>query len=264
MFFELKTGRPRSFYMEHAKKVLSIEAPMVVFCDESTHADLAALREDRPTTFFVKPIHEYDYYSTLLPIIAANRITAPSSDSRNTPEYFLLTMFKFHALQIASQAVRSDHYMWLDIGAAHVARSVPESIYPILARPRPGIACCYIHYRPHEELYPIQNYVTGKCGIAATVITVQASHVSRFYTCMMSMMYEQLMLGVGHAEEQVMVYVYDQHPEWFSLYFGDYYSVATNYHKTVEDHACVQYNFILNAAASGNHALAEEARNSIV
>jgi hypothetical protein len=72
------------------------------------------------------------------------------------------------------------------------------------------------------------------------------------------------MLGVGHAEEQVMVYVYDQHPEWFSLYFGDYYSVATNYHKTVEDHACVQYNFILNAAASGNHALAEEARNSIV
>ena len=264
MFFELKSGRPRSFYMEHAKKVLSIDAPMVIFCDQDTHAELLALRGDRPSAFVVKPIHEYDMYSTLLPIITANRLTRPSSDPRNTPDYFLLTMFKFHALQIASQRVRAAHYMWLDMGAAHVVRSIPNAIYPILANPRPKIAWCYIHYRSRQELYPMADYVTGKCGIASGVFTVEASYLPKLYTAAMSILYEQVKLGVGHAEEQVMVYVYDQHPEWFSLYFGDYYSAATNYHKTVEDHDCVRYHFIQNAEAAGNYALADEAHKSIV
>lgn len=264
MFFELKSGRPRSFYMEHAKKALSIDAPMVVFCDESTHGELASFREDKETVFIVKPIHEYEYYSTLLPLVTANRVVRPSCDPRNTPQHFLLTMFKFHALQIASQTIESEHYMWLDIGASHVARSMPEAIYPILANPRPKVAICYIHYRAPHELYPMSDYFFGKCGMAGTVFTVEASYVPIMYTAVWSMMYEQVRVGVGHTEEQAIIYVHAQHPEWFSLYFGDYYSVATNYHKTVEDLDCVRYNFIQNAEMSGNYALAEEARNSIV
>lgn len=263
MFFDIKTTRPRSFYMEHCE-TLFLDAPMVIFCDDTTYPDIEARRGGRPTTYIRKPIHEYDFYSSLLPIVRANRTLRPSSDVRNTPEYFLLSAFKIHALYIASQQhPNSTHYVWVDFGLAHVARSMREAVSSIVSTPRPKIGCCYIHYRSKEELYPMREYVTGKCGIACGVISVERQYVPRLYLSFMSILHEQILDGVGHAEEQIMVYVYDQHPEWFSIYFGDYPSIATNYHATVEDEDSVQTYFIHNAEAAGRHGLAEQARRSM-
>lgn len=260
MFFQLREGRPKDFYMTHAKHVLSIPAPMVVFCDGDTRPDLEALRGDGPTVYVEKRLMDYDYYSTLLPIVRKNRETLPSRDARNTPEYFLLSMFKFHALLIAHQRADfpTSHYMWLDIGASHIVREIPAAIAPILETPRPKIACCYIHYRPPSELYPMRGFLQhgGKCGIAAGLLTVESKYVPRLFASVNSIFYEQLSHGVGHAEEQVLVYCYDRHPEWFSLYFGDYYSLATNYHRPREDTESIRRYFIEPARAVGRHDLA--------
>jgi hypothetical protein len=240
--------------------VLSVDAPLVLFCDAETRPDLEAIRGTRPTVYIEKPLAEYEYYATLLPIVRRNRETRPSPDPRNTPEYFLLSVFKFYALYLAwqRQDFPTTHYMWLDLGAAHVVRGLPDALLPILTAPRPKIGCCSIHYRPPSELYPMTSYFTGagKCGIAAGLLTVEVPYVRKLFTLANAIVYQQLTEGVGHAEEQILVYCYDQHPEWFSLYCGDYYSLATNYHTTKEDLRCVQYNFVERALAAGRRDIA--------
>jgi hypothetical protein len=231
---------------------------MVLFCDAETRPGLEAIRGDRPTVYVEKALADYEYYSMLLPLVKANRQVRPSPDPRNTAEYFLVSVFKFYALSIAARVAPSSHYMWIDLGCSHVVRDIPGAIYPILAAPRPKIGCCSIRYRPHSELYPLSSYFAaeGKCGIAAGLITVDASYVSRFFALANAVLYEQIAEGVGHAEEQILVYCYDRHPEWFSLYVGDYYSLATNYHAPREDTECIRMHFVEPARAAGRYDLA--------
>jgi hypothetical protein len=268
MFFDLNQARPVSFYLDHGRAVLTLDAPMILFCDADTRPGLEAIRGSRPTLYIEKRLADYDYYATLLPIVRRNRETRPSPDPRNTPEYFLLSVFKVYALYLASQREEfsATHYMWIDLGCAHVVRGIPDAIGPILAAPRPKIGCCSIHYRPPSELYPMTSYFTGhgKCGIAAGILTVEKPYVSRLFTLANAILYEQVTEGVGHAEEQILVYCYDQHPEWFSLYCGDYYSLATNYHTTKEDLPCVQYNFVERALAAGRRDIARLARTRLL
>jgi hypothetical protein len=263
MFFHLNQARPKSFYLTHGRTILTLEAPMVLFCDAETRPDLEAIRGDRPTVYMEKPLADYDYYRTLLPIVRANRVTRPSPDPRNTPEYFLLSVFKLYALLIASQ--RADfpttHYMWIDVGCAHVVRGLPEALAPILAAPRPKIACCCIRYRSRNELYPMTSYLAngGPCGVAAGLITVEVAYIPKLFTFANAILYDQISQGIGHAEEQLLIYCYDSHPEWFSPFFGDYSSLATNYHQTREDRASVQAFVVQPALADGRADLAHAA-----
>lgn len=261
MFFHLNQVRPKSFYLTHGRAILELDAPMVLFCDGETRPDLAEIRGDRPTVYIEKPLTDYDYYRTLLPLVRANRLVRPSPDPRNTPEYFLLTLFKVYALFLASQQVSSSHYMWIDLGCSYVVRGIPEALTPILAAPRPKIACCRIRYRSRAELYPMTSYLAngGPCAFAAGLLTVEAAYVPKLFALANAILYEQIAEGVGHAEEQVLVYCHDRHPEWFSPFFGDYYSLATNYHRTLEDLECVRANIVEPALADGRPDVAQAA-----
>lgn len=266
MFFNLagtahasRATRPLEFYMNHGRPTLELPHPMVVFCDEDTQPLLAAIRGDRPTTYIVKSIFEYEHVKAWLPIVQATRASKSYDDPRNTPSHFMVTSFKPMALHLAKKAVPVDTYLWLDLGASHIARGFPDAVDRILAAPRPKIGLCYIHYRPTHELYPMKRYLAtgGPCGLAGTAFTVAADYVDRFFLSMMSVAFEQVAEGVGHTEEQAMIYVYDRHPEWFSLYFGDYQSTLTNYHRAVEDLHIIEGCFRQRAQAEGRGDLVQ-------
>jgi hypothetical protein len=261
MFFNLAKSpdatsatRPLEFYLQHGAPTLRLPYEMVIFCDEETKPLIEFLRGDRPTTYIVKSIFDYDHVKQWLPSVKAGRLDRPRANPRITPSYFAVTTFKPMALYLAKQHVAADTYMWLDFGASHIARGFPSAVQKIVDNPRPKIAACYIHYRPKSELYPMTKYLAteGPCGMAATAFTVEASYVERFFFSMMAVCYEQVALGVAHNEEQAMIYVYDRNPEWFSLYFGDYQSTLTNYHYVKEDTAIVESCFIQKVKREGN------------
>lgn len=268
MFFHLNQERPKEFYYTHGRAVLTIDAPMVLFCDADTRPGLEAIRGDRPTAYVERRLADYDFYATLLPVVRANRVKRPSPDPRNTAEYFLLCIFKHYALMLASQRADfpSTHYMWLDLGCSHVLRDIPGAIYPILAAPRPKIACCYIHYRSPTELYPMESYLAngGQTGIAGGILTVEASYSQRLFTLFNSIFHELLFRGLGHSDEQIITYCYDKRPDLFSIYPGDYYSLATNYHSVREDLDCVRVNFVEPALAAGRQDIARLASTRLL
>jgi hypothetical protein len=233
---------------------------MVIFCDEDTYEPIKQMRDSlvddqNLTKYVIKNIQEYEYYQNCWNIIYENRVkNGWPIDRRNTPSYLLMGMFKPYAFHYAHQQnyFNTSHYAWIDIGCNHVVRELNTYAPQMLDNPNSKVCVCYIHYRGHNELANMKEFMKfgGPCGVASTAYTVEASYVSKFYTSMFSILYEKLYREVGHTDETVMTYCYDRYPEIFNIYGGDYGSVFVNYHKPTQDIHIIIHAFIANALKS--------------
>lgn len=273
MFFNLKNlkdqtseTRPLDFYVKNGSVILSLPYPMVIFCDNDTKDIIKEMREtellkinkeDIKTEYIVKNITDYEYFELNWDIIDENRKRSNGykSVSRNTVSYFLTVMFKAVALRIAKMKNFFDtqYYAWIDFGCNHICRNIKKYASRILEQPNPKISVCYIHYRGHEEIRDMKSYMEygGKCGLAATAFTAEKSYIDKFYNLMFSIFNEQLYKGYGHTEETVMAYCYDRSPELFNIYYGDYYSVFSNYFEPLDDINSI-VNFFINESLRKN------------
>jgi hypothetical protein len=273
MFFNMKKlkdstelTRPFEFYINNCKPVLNLNYPMVIFCDEDTYEPIKQIRDtlinDNNTKYIIKNIEEYDYYQNCWSIINDNRVKhGQPKDRRNTSSYLLMGMFKPYAFHYVNQHnfFNTTHYAWIDIGCNHIVRELQTYAPKMLNNPNSKVTVCYIHYRGHNELVNMRQYMKdgGPCGIASTAYTIETSYVSKFYTSMFSILYEQLFNEVGHTDETVMTYCYDKYPEIFNIYGGDYGSVFVNYHKPSQDLNIIIHCFITNALKNNETTIAK-------
>lgn len=281
MYFDLtkvkdRNGQVRdpSFYMEHGKATLSLAYPMVIFCDETTlplikAIRLAAVPDESLSTYVVKNITEYDFYKENIDIILENRKgLAHYVNSRNTASYCILTTFKTNALYIAKQLnpYQSDFYAWVDFGGSHILRKFTEYVPKLLENPRPRVTLCYIHFRGAQELQSMKAFLRegGPCGLAATCFTVEATYMNRWFNAIQSIFHEKLLNGVCHSDEQIMTYVYHRYPELCTIYYGDYYSVAENYHEPRNDYHAIRWFFIDKCMQKGRLDLAKVAAEAVL
>ena len=268
MYFNLKSlpdstqeVRPKSFYLDKGRATLSLAAPMIIFCDDTSLEDIKAIRGEHPTEYVVKAFTDYEFYTDNYPIIRKNREGNPSYvNNRNTASYSLLSLFKVYAIYLASlrNPFNSTHFLWMDFGGSHVMRGVPTRTEAILATPHSKISFCYIHYRGSAEIKPpCKFYNGGQCGVASGCFTVEASYAAKFYTGCMAIFYQMIHTKAFHAEEQVFTYFYDWYPDLCTLYYGDYYSLVTNYTGVHEDFPSIKKYFITEAINKGRKDLAK-------
>ena len=276
MFFNLKKlkdasvqTRPQEFYIENGRETLKLQYPMVIFCDEDTYEFLKKIRDEEvpnliETKYIIRNFTDYDYYKYNWDIINNNRLKSngyKNPNDRNTVSYFLMGMFKPLGLLLSKQVIHADYYAWIDLGCNHIVRKLSEYAPKMLDNPNPKISVCYIHYRSHYEIMPMKKYMEygGKCGIASTAYTVSREYIEKYYNLMFSIFNEMLVNEVGHTDETVMVYAYNRMPELFNIYYGDYYSIFTNYHQPIDDHQSIKTFFIDECNRKGRHDLANDA-----
>lgn len=279
MFFSLKSlsdsseqTRPNEFYQKNATTTLSVNIPLVIFCDASTRSWIEPLRSSLSTqkTYYVeKNFTETEFYKVNHPIVVKNReMSAGYKDptDRNTPSYLLIQMFKVFALQIASELVDASHYIWIDMGCGHIIWEAKEHLEKVFTNLRPKVGITYIHYRSHEEVADMKSFLAtgGPCGVACTMYTVEKQYVTLLYTRALSIFYEMLSKGVGHCDEQVFTYLYDRFPDMFTLTYGDYYSIASNYTYVVRDYWAIRWHFIQNALNAGRKDLASACAKTLL
>lgn len=277
MFFNLKNLRDANpqtrtpeFYLEKGKGTLSVQSPMIIFCDWITKDLIKPLRESLvdtklyPTVYIEKNISEYELYKDNWRIIANNRSWNKRPSDRNTPSYLLTMTFKFMALKIAME--RNDfngtHYFWIDFGISHLVHGsdMLADVHSAFANPRPKVSVMYIHYRNEEQINKMKLICDeGFCGMANAFFSVEATTICKLYTLAMSIFYEMLFIETGHNDEQIMSYCYVRHPELFTLYYGDYYSVISNYNFVKKDWHCVRYYFVHKAMEANRPDLAKAA-----
>ena len=282
MFFNMKifkdsspSTRPMEFYIQNGVEVIKLKYPMVIFCDEITYEPLKEMRDREvdpnkyPTQYIIKNLSEYEYYQNCWHIIDNNRKkNGYPLDNRNTVSYLLMGMFKPLALSIVHKMnfFNSTHYAWIDLGCNHIVRNLAENYKIMLDNPQPKVRPCYIHYRGKEELSDMVKFMDqqGPCGVASTAFTVEADYADRFYTSMFSIFFEKLTRGVGHTDETVLTFCYDRYPEIFNIYYGDYYSIFSNYLEPVDDIDSVINFFIWSALNCGRNDLAKGAATKIL
>jgi hypothetical protein len=145
-------------------------------------------------------------------------------------------------------------------------RSLPEYLPKMFADPRPKITLCYVHYRGTDELKSIKHYFCngGPCGVVAGCFTVEANYMNRFYNGIQSIFHEMLANGVGHSEEGALTYFVHRYPELCTIYNGDYYSIATNYHEPREDYNTIRWYFINMCIQKGRLDLAKRAAEEVL
>jgi hypothetical protein len=260
--------RPKEFYMEKGRVTLGLDAPMIVFCDDSSVDYIKGIRGDKPTEYVVKSIVEYDFFEDHVDIIRKNRVgIAKYVTSRNTPSYSMLMLFKIHAIYQAfiKNPFKTTHFAWIDFGGSHVMRDIEKYGPQMLAKPHPKVSFCYIHYRSSAELAPTATYINGgQCGVGAGAFTVEGVYAGRFYHGCMSIFHDLLSKGKFHADEQILTYFYDRYPDLCTLYYGDYYSLVSNYNAVHGDFKCIWTNFIREARNKGRLDLAKAATKAVM
>jgi hypothetical protein len=275
MYFNIKnlpdateSVRPKSFYMEKGRPTLTLNYPMIIFCDDTCYEDIKAIRGDRPTHYIVKSLLDYDFYRDNFPIVRKNREGNPKYvGNRVTASYCILTVMKLYSIYMAKQVspFESTHYAWVDFGGSHILRNFEEYAPKMLDAPHPKISFCYIHFRGADELTMTSEFSNGGyTSIGATCFTVESSYVERFYTGCMSVFYEMLAVRLCHHEEQVLAYFYHRYPHLCSLYYGDYASSLTNYHVVREDYYSIKRYFINEALNKGYSHLAAKCAKDIL
>jgi len=275
MYFNIKNlpdatdaVRPQSFYMEKGRATLELDFPMIVFCDYECYDDIKALRGDKPTQYMIKPLLEYDFYKDHYPIIKKNREgDVKYIGSRNTTSYCILTVFKLYAMYLAKAACVYDatHFAWIDFGGSHILRDFSVNAPKMLEKPHPKISFCYIHFRGASEMTMISDFAKGGyCGVGATAFTIESDYVERFYNGCMSIFHEMLLHGLCHHEEQVMAYFYYRHSKLCKIYYGDYYSILSNYHDVKDDYQSIKQYFINEALVKGRRDLARNAAIAVL
>jgi len=247
--------RPPSFYMDKGRETLKLQHPMVIFCGENNYEEIKKIRDEyvsdkNLTNYMIKNITEYDFYKENWNIINENRKDNEFyKKNRVTPSYYLVTSFKVIAIYIAKQNnfYNSKYYAWIDFGGSHIMRDFNNSANKVIENPNPKISLCYIHYRSHNELYPMSKYLIngGYCGIGGTAFTIEDIYVNKFYNGCLSIFHDTLFNGVGHCDEQLLIYFYDRYPELCNIHYGDYYSILQNYHEPIYDINSI-INFFIN------------------
>jgi hypothetical protein len=278
MFFDLSklvdanpATRPMSFYLEHARAVLRLPFPMIIFCDDVTRGPLERIRLEElgsssivvDTWYQERRIDDYDLYKMNWDTITENRRKSrgyKNPVNRNTVSYYLMGMIKLQTIYLAKKQLPGfTHYAWIDIGCNYMVRGLQENVSRMLEHPRDKVGACYIHYRDHSALYPYEKYMEygAPCGMATTAFTVAADYVDRYYCAVMSVFYEMMAGGYGHTDETVMTYCYDRYGDnLFSIYYGDYKSVFENYTSPQTDVDEIIDLFFCNTMELGKHDLA--------
>ena len=264
--------RTQSFYMQYGRETLKLNYPMLIFCDETTYDEIKTIRDEyindlSLTQYIIKNITDYNFYKKNIDKITKNRIANSNyKNSRNTPSYYLVTMFKIIALYIAKQKnfFNTDYYAWIDFGGSHIMKDFNQSAIKMLDNPNPKISLCYIHYRTKEEMYTLLRSIGGFCGIAATSFTLEKEYIKLFYDSIFILFYELLNNGIGHSEEQILTLFYDQHPDLCNIYYGDYYSILSNYHEPILDIHCIIHNYVKECINKGRTDLAVLCAHSLI
>jgi GR25 family glycosyltransferase involved in LPS biosynthesis len=259
--------KPQSFYMNKGRETLKLNYPMVIFCDEDNYKEIKIIRDEyiknpELTNYIIKNITEYEFYKENWDIINDYRNTNKFyNNERYTASYVLITIFKIIAIYIAKQKnyYNTDYYAWIDFGGSHVIRDFNKSAVKMLNNPNQKISLCYIHYRGHDELYPMRTFYHNNksfCGFASGVFTVEKECVNQFYNGCLSIFHDSLYNGAGISEELIFTYFFDKYPEICNIYYGDYYSVLENYHEPITDFLCIKLFFIDEAIKKGRKDLA--------
>lgn len=263
--------RPREHYLKSAYSTLSLDQPLVVFCDEEDVDTITAMRpphlistlkifacnfEDLPLTKYRDTIIE-------------NRKKNPyQGDDRNTASYYLLCMARYTLLQyvISLNPFGSTHFAWLNICIERMGYKNVAHLEEVFSGPvRDKVSTVYIDYIPESTLVNVPEYFRfGRCSLCSGFFTGSAENMATFLNKIIEKFIHYLKLGYGHADEQLYSPVYFENRDLFELYYGDYFQMITNYRGMYDNSTMPLTHLIPKSASTGDWLTCYNAAKAVI
>lgn len=129
-----------------------------------------------------------------------------------------------------------------------------------LAVKRDKFSTCYIDYIPKRLVDNTHEYYRrGRCGMCSGFFTGNKEYMYKVCDLIESKFIYYLILGYGHADEQLYTPVYFENIDLFEHYYGDYQQMITNYKFIYECPEAPIRNFIRNSYENKNYEKCYEA-----
>jgi hypothetical protein len=159
-----------------------------------------------------------------------------ASGIKDTAGYMLVILSKFDLMLEAMKLnpYQSSHFGWVDFGIRHVPEDMGQTLKEFdfdkscnafdINCNRVRICCgCYIK---NDEAYN-QRYITG--SLAMGYITANLENMTKFCHLVIDRRDELLIQNICISEEQIMPYIYHKNKDLFSIYYGAYWAIFSNY-----------------------------------
>jgi hypothetical protein len=253
-FFNLNKSNPQvlatSEYYKHARWIMQINLPLVVYCDEETVQPIRAMREEYQlldkTDFKVQHLREFKLFQLFEEKVRENRARFwATRDARAPVESHLLCNSKMQMVSdtIERNPFQTEYFGWLDFGLAKCGctqngaftperftkmlqeTSVLEQIGDRVALQVMGDVPASLYQ--DDQLYQYySSYPWIVCGNFWTCGTLSGLLLA---SKVLDIFERHTRLGVGHGEEPLFAELLDQEPELFHCRYGDYQDVLINY-----------------------------------
>ena len=255
--FDLKrftsAARSTDFYLNSAHSTLSLNQPMIVYCESE---QMEALRSIRPEYLHEKtrfvPIRFED-----LPLfhhmeeIKGNRIRNPLTGVKD-PVFYLMSMARYALLKqsVEENPFHSTHFSWLNISMEQFGCMNLMNLDVIWKRPpRDLVSVMYMKYIGKGSVLNTKEYFkTAQQPFSTKIITAAAANIYEFSNQMEEIFLHYLKLGYGNTDEQLVAYVYYAHPDKFDLYYGARNQCIVNYVRPMSEYIYVLQNHMVPAA----------------
>jgi hypothetical protein len=252
-------ARPNTHYLDSSMATLSLEQPMVIFCEASNAEEI---KKRRPVHLqSITQICVVDFET--LPLtkyrskIIQNRLDHPyRQDDRNTASYYLLCMARYSLLKrvMEENPFNSTHFSWLNICIERMGYSNLQHLDEIFLGPlRDKVSTVYIDYIPKSLVDDTKQYFEyGRCSLCSGFFTGRADYMLRFCNAIEAKFLEFVEKGYGHADEQLYSPVYFENRDLFEVYYGDYFQMISNYRGMYENYTMPLRLLIPKSAQAGD------------
>ena len=219
-------------YLSHAKDfILSIDYPLILFTDDPDVIEFATKEKPNHLKIYNVPFEETYFYKDLdrLHDLQQKYTIYNGHLEHETPMYIILNNDKFDFIERAIEynPFQSTHFIWMDFGINHVAQNterihtwisdIPDKIKQLCINP-------YVERMEHKQMFQnIYHHVAGGLfsGSKANMLT---------YCQLFKQKTEQIYSEDWYqVDEAVMTIVIRENPDLFSLYYGDYQGIISNY-----------------------------------
>jgi hypothetical protein len=228
--------RDIAHFLRHSTATLTLDQPMVIFCEPKT---LDALKARRPehlhakTKFIAMEFSEFPLYRYKEQILANRKAHPEIQHNRCNPSYYLLCMARYAMLKrvMEENPFGSTHFAWLNICIERMGPSNVKYLPDVFASFRDKVSTCFIDYVSYKlTLDAPAYYQYGRCSLCSGFFTGRKDYLTRFCDRVEEKFLHYLALGYGHADEQLFAPVFYENREIFEVYYGDYSEMITNYH----------------------------------
>lgn len=245
-------------YQKNWSHILSLDDPLVIFCESDYLEEFRKLRKTKPTIYYPLKYEELTYYRYYY-LLEAHRKKNPIKNAhptKDTIDYTVLILSKqwFISEVLRKNPFSSTHFVLVDIGITHIAKPSPWPEITQKIQSLDRVRVCCMRYASKDEIRNRTLYYSAFRGcICAGIIAGPHSKLAEFCQSYVSEFFKVLSLSMAPSDEQLLGLLVTEQPNLFDVYYGDYCDILVNFVELRSNPAMII--FALRKAVDREHGL---------